>query len=295
VVAQERLPALPARRRRIPTIAHVPLHGALRDVDSELEQLAANALGAPEPILGGHAADQLDELGRHPRSRRLRRPRLPTPQQTKAFAVPAKHRLGLHEQQRVAPPRQHGREQRDQAALMWLENWSLHLPCCNDKLLAQQDVLGRQLHMRAQQVSGEAANDRATPRPQRFVNSSRRGTESPPQLANGMSEHEPDLLRGRPQLQPLVVGEIFNDPRAEERSSQDSPKVAQVRSRVAPSNPFEKLSREHVDELVSVLGPNGAGLIVLDDLCSTKVLTFRISTPASPSMSCLPKLNSMSE
>jgi len=33
--------------------------------------------------------------------------------------MPAEHRLGLREQQRVAPPRQRGRE-RDQAALMGL-------------------------------------------------------------------------------------------------------------------------------------------------------------------------------
>jgi hypothetical protein len=61
VIAQERVPVLPARRRRIPTIAHVPLHGALRDVDSELDKLATNALGAPEPILGGHALNELDD------------------------------------------------------------------------------------------------------------------------------------------------------------------------------------------------------------------------------------------
>jgi hypothetical protein len=117
--------------------------------------------------------------------------------------MPAEHRLGLHEQQCVAPPRQHGREQRDQAALMWQENWSLHLPGCSDKLLAQQDVLGHQLPMGAQQVSGEAAYDRAGPRPQRFADSFRGGGESPPQLANDMSEHETDLFRDQPNGKPL--------------------------------------------------------------------------------------------
>jgi hypothetical protein len=86
---------------------------------------------------------------------------------------------------------------------MWLENRSLHPPCCDDKLLAQQDVLGHQLHMRAQQVSGEAANDRARPRPQRFADSFRGGGESPPQLANDMSEHETDLFRDQPNGKPL--------------------------------------------------------------------------------------------
>jgi hypothetical protein len=51
VIVQERVPALPARRRQIPTITHVSLHRAFRDVDSALEQLTTNALGAPEPIL----------------------------------------------------------------------------------------------------------------------------------------------------------------------------------------------------------------------------------------------------
>ena len=41
------------------------------------------------------------------------------------------------------------------------------LPCRHDKLLAQQDVLGHQLPMRAQQV-GEAANDRARSWAKRF-------------------------------------------------------------------------------------------------------------------------------
>ena len=113
---------------------------------------------------------------------------------------------------------------------MWLENWALHLPCCDDKLLAQQDVLRHQLGVRAQQVRGEAAHDRARQRPQRFVNSFRGGGESAPQPANDRSEHETDLLRDHPQLQALVVGEILNDPSAEERSSQDkdSPKAANV-------------------------------------------------------------------
>jgi hypothetical protein len=42
------------------------------------------------------------------------------------------------------------------------------------------------------------------------------------------------------------------------------PEVTQVRGRVAPSNSFSKLSREQVEELVSVLGPDSAGLVVLD-------------------------------
>jgi hypothetical protein len=51
---------------------------------------------------------------------------------------------------------------------------ALHLPCCNDKLLAQQDVLGHQLPVLAQQVSREATDDRARPRTKRFAHHLRR-------------------------------------------------------------------------------------------------------------------------
>jgi|GEM_PF-5782239 len=102
---------------------------------------------------------------------------------------------------------------------MWLENWSLHFPCRHDELLPQKDVLGQQLGAGAQQVTRETTNDRARPPPQRFVDSFRGGGESQPHLASNMSEHETDLLRDHPQLQ--APGEILNDPRAEERSSQD--------------------------------------------------------------------------
>jgi hypothetical protein len=42
----------------------VPLDRAFRDVNPKLEQVAANTLGAPEPILSGHALNELDDIGR---------------------------------------------------------------------------------------------------------------------------------------------------------------------------------------------------------------------------------------
>jgi len=177
--------------------------------------------GAPEPILGGHAANQLGEVRRHARSRRLGRPRLPTPQQTKTFAVPAKHRLGLHEQQRVAPPRQNGREQGDQAALMWLENWSLHFPCRHDELLAQKDVLGQQLGPGAQHVSREATDDRARSWTQRFADSLRNARKDRLQFGEDTRARDRSAPR-RATFQALAVSEILNDPVPEERSSHDN-------------------------------------------------------------------------
>jgi hypothetical protein len=164
-------------------------------VNPKLEHLAANTLGAPEPILSDHALNELDDIGRDARRWRLRRPTLPAPEQAKALAVPAKHRLGLHEQQRVAPPRQHRREHGDQAALMWLESWSLHLPCRNDKLLAQKNILRGQFGSRTQQVSQETTDDRARSWTKRFSHRPRRTGEDRLQFGEDTSGHETDLRR----------------------------------------------------------------------------------------------------
>lgn len=49
--------------RRASDPAHVPLDGSLGDGNAELEELTANALGAPHPVVGGHVADDVDDLG----------------------------------------------------------------------------------------------------------------------------------------------------------------------------------------------------------------------------------------
>jgi len=42
--------------------AHVLLDGALTDLDGELEQFASDVLGAPETVVPGHLADEVDGL-----------------------------------------------------------------------------------------------------------------------------------------------------------------------------------------------------------------------------------------
>ena len=64
VVAQERRPGLPGTPRRL-GIAHVLLHGPFADADVQLQQLALDALRAPEDVFCGHLPDQRDRLGRH--------------------------------------------------------------------------------------------------------------------------------------------------------------------------------------------------------------------------------------
>ncbi len=69
VIAEERRPGLPGAARWTGA-AHVPLDRGLGDADTQLQQLPADALGAPQPIRGGHLLNQRDRLGRHLRLRR---------------------------------------------------------------------------------------------------------------------------------------------------------------------------------------------------------------------------------
>src|SRR5260370_15512058 len=55
VVAEESTPALAVAGD---PLLHVPLHGALRDPDSKLEQLTSKPLGAPPWVSRRHLADQ---------------------------------------------------------------------------------------------------------------------------------------------------------------------------------------------------------------------------------------------
>src|SRR4051812_35710783 len=67
----------------------------LLNLDPELEQLAADALGAPQSSSRRHVADQVDRLGRQ--RRRLLRPGSASPEPPEAGPMPAQNRLGLDE------------------------------------------------------------------------------------------------------------------------------------------------------------------------------------------------------
>ena len=67
VVANEGRPGLP-RRSGLPDPPQVLLDRALGDADAELEQLTADPLGSPEPVVARHALDQRDRLPGSPRA-----------------------------------------------------------------------------------------------------------------------------------------------------------------------------------------------------------------------------------
>jgi hypothetical protein len=90
MVGEEGAPAL-AGRRSSPAAA-VAADGAGADGDAKLEQLAADAFGAPMRVLARHGGDQRSDLGRQSRSLK-RMMRLPVPEQPPALAMPPQHSL----------------------------------------------------------------------------------------------------------------------------------------------------------------------------------------------------------
>ena len=83
-----------------------PTNRALRDVETELEELAMNARRTPEGIGEDHGADELGDLQIDGRTTGSAASRLPVPEHTEALPVPANHGLRLNDMERFAPHRQ---------------------------------------------------------------------------------------------------------------------------------------------------------------------------------------------
>ena len=82
---------------------HEPGHGALRDVEAELEQLAVNARRAPERIRERHGAHEIRKLQADRWSTHSPATGLPGPESAEALPVPANHRLRPHDMNYFAP------------------------------------------------------------------------------------------------------------------------------------------------------------------------------------------------
>src|SRR5215210_1372519 len=77
---------------------------AVADDDAELEELAADPLGAPERVLARHRGDQLARLLADARPAEAGAG-LPAPDELPGLAMPADHRLRPDEDQVAAPVR----------------------------------------------------------------------------------------------------------------------------------------------------------------------------------------------
>jgi hypothetical protein len=143
VVAEERPPAL-ARRAGWAAVP-VLLDGALADDDAQLQQLAADALGAPGGILPRDAGDQLADLRAQAR---LPSPgaRPPPPAEPPASAVPANDRLGRDQGKVSAPVAPNHAGHHPEEPVVGAQARALARgPSQDGELLAQQEVLGDQI------------------------------------------------------------------------------------------------------------------------------------------------------
>jgi len=119
VVVEERPPRL---RGRLAWVNSVLVDGGLGDNMAQQREFGLNAWCPPQRILTRHAADQVADLGFDLRSAGSR-PRLPSPEELEALAMPADHGVGLHDQQSGAPICPNSGQQRPEDSIPLTQPW----------------------------------------------------------------------------------------------------------------------------------------------------------------------------
>ena len=189
-----------------------PLDRGLGDADTKLEQLAPDTLGAPQPIRGGHPPDQRERLGRHLRLRCRPRPRFPSLERAEPGGMPAQHGIQLDDQQRLPPGLDAAGKQDEDRPIGRRAARALDAAPEDDKLLAQEGVLGDKRGPTATlgsagfvAVSRRCRSVRARDRPRWAPSQSRRvsmggsssgtGGDSAPAMAGALSEYRAALYQ----------------------------------------------------------------------------------------------------
>ena len=90
----------PSRGGRSSPPAHVLGNGCLSDIDPEFEQLTMDSWCTPQRVCEAYLPDEVPDFQRHLRPP-CPRPGLPAPEPTKSTPVPADHRLGFNDRQRL--------------------------------------------------------------------------------------------------------------------------------------------------------------------------------------------------
>ena len=75
--------------------------------------------------------------------------------------MPAQHRLGLDDEQRLLPASESTRKEDEEATIDRCKVRSLHLPIEHDELLAEQRVFRNQLRLAPRKVLDAAEDERA--------------------------------------------------------------------------------------------------------------------------------------
>jgi CheY-like chemotaxis protein len=152
VVAQERWPRLPAATRWA-GLAQVALDRRPSYADTELEELAPDALRAPHAVGRRHLPDQGHRLGREGRAvRRGDGPGSPTPVAAEQLAVPAQERIRPDDEQRRPPRADAARQQDQQRTIARRTAGSPDAVVQDGELMAQERVLGHQRRLAPRQI-----------------------------------------------------------------------------------------------------------------------------------------------
>jgi hypothetical protein len=157
VVGEEGCPCLSSvSRRHLPSsLAQLAPDCAAVDLQTELEQLAPDAFGAPPSILHRHSLEQRDgflvnaTLTSWPL-------RCVPPEELEPSTVPLEQGVGFDDQQRLFPMRQPTRQHDQETAVKCCEGRVFYLALKDDKLLAQQGVFRDEFRFGPDQIGGGA-------------------------------------------------------------------------------------------------------------------------------------------
>ncbi len=142
VIGQEGTPALAGRARASPPA--IAPNGAGADPDSQLEELAANALGAPERVLLGHGCNQFPDF--HAQARSTQSPAgAPPPIEPPTQAVPADDCLRPDENQMPPPIAMESADDQPEQLVPGAQAWAALGSESDLELLAQEEILEKEV------------------------------------------------------------------------------------------------------------------------------------------------------
>ena len=133
------------------------MDGTFADLDSEFEEFAADALGAPGDVFGSHLLDQGDGFGCDPGLRCLGFG-LAAPDEAEQLTMPAEEGVGLDDEEGLFPEgRCSGQEQESDAVLIAdLRAFGVALE--DDELVPEEGILGDEIGSAADHVTSCAGD-----------------------------------------------------------------------------------------------------------------------------------------
>jgi hypothetical protein len=148
MVGEERPPGL--WRLRAP-LRHQPGHGALTEVDAELEELGMDAWRTSQGIRRGHTPDQSLDFRIDGRATSGRTARELGPVLTKTTPLPSQHSVRSHDYEGLLPPGPDSGQPDPEEAINSAEGRPHHRSFVHEELLTQGQILESQLAVAAKE------------------------------------------------------------------------------------------------------------------------------------------------